>query len=391
MSFYGPNRFSSVNDIDVEEATGYEGVTGAGIALLEAYQNDFNLFKGTIMCDFQETAAICEGASESDIVALQENFVTSMWEKLKAFFKKLWAKIKSIFHAFVAKFDSVVMKSNKEFFKKYYSEVYNKNLTDMTAKYSKPKGLAITDNTLEINTGIDELKSGSADAYDKAIQDYDRDEVFEKYAKTMTGLNTDAKDFAKDFHEACFEDESEETGFGNIIRECGNMLQSGDKELSELKKAQSKVEHAIAGIIKDIEKDQRESGGNNYPTDEKEENKPTSKLNRKEYSIGTNSYKTGDYGQSYVKGKANKKAATSPKVYQRYLTLLHNNATIAQEVISKVTAACITEVKFGIAQSRRIFAKAVAYNDKKEHNEATDLFAEAFAEAEEYDILTDMD
>ena len=47
------------------------------------------------------------------------------------------------------------------------------------------------------------------------------------------------------------------------------MLQSGDKELSELKKAQSKVEHAIAGIIKDIEKDQRESGGNNYPTDEK--------------------------------------------------------------------------------------------------------------------------
>ena len=91
----------------------------------------------------------------------------------------------------------------------------------------------------------------------------------------------------------------------------------------------------------------------------KEENKPTSKLNRKEYSIGTNSYKTGDYyGQSYVKGKANKKGCYFSKVYQRYLTLLHNNATIAQEVISKVTAACITEVKFGIAQSRRIFTKS---------------------------------
>ena len=69
----------------------------------------------------------------------------------------------------------------------------------MTAKYSKPKGLAITDNTLEINTGIDELKSGSADAYDKAIQDYDRDEVLKNMQKTMTGLNTDAKDFAKIF------------------------------------------------------------------------------------------------------------------------------------------------------------------------------------------------
>lgn len=385
MGFYSQNRFSSVNDITVEEATGYEGVVGAGVALLESYQNDYKLFEGTLMCDFQEASAIAEGASEDSIFALQENFVTSMWEKIKDFFKKLWAKIKSIFHSFIAKFDSIVMKSNKEFFKKYYREVMTKDLKDMKAKYSKHKTLPNTSSTIIITGGAG---NNTEDALKKEIEDFDRDDQFEKYAKDLTGLDLTEKDFSKDFHEALFEDEEEEEGLDEIVRECGAVLQNGDKALKFVKTMQSKMDRAIGDIIKDIEKDESKSL-KNYPTESGKEDQTDDDLRIKTYGVHTDSDASGH--AVALKGTRTATSGTTPKYYQSYLRLIHMRANVAQAVITKTTSSTITEAKFSIAQARRIFAKAVAYNDKTTKAESADLFAEAFAEAEEYDVLTDME
>ena len=125
--FFSNNRKSSISTIEVEEAVGYEGVMGAQIAMYESVQNDYKLFEGALMGDFQEACMIHEGQSEEAVTAFQEGVISDMWDKLKELFKKLWAKIKSIFNAFIAKFNSVFMKSSKEFINKYKKEIANED------------------------------------------------------------------------------------------------------------------------------------------------------------------------------------------------------------------------------------------------------------------------
>ena len=72
---------------------------------------------------------------------------------------KLWAKIKSIFKVFIAKFDSIFMKSSKEFIKKYKKDVLNKDLADVTVNYSKPTGVQfIISQALNVSLSNDELQ-----------------------------------------------------------------------------------------------------------------------------------------------------------------------------------------------------------------------------------------
>ena len=350
--FFSNNRKSSISTIEVEEAVGYEGVMGAQIAMYESVQNDYKLFEGALMGDFQEASLIHEGQSEEAIVAFQEGVISDMWNKLVEMFKKLWAKIKAVFHAFIAKFNSVFMKSSKEFINKYKKEIAAKNLSKMEAKYAEKKLGAEKLMTLE-GKPVEIFISDYSQA-EKKLEDFESDEETITQIKRLSGNDSfnDLKTFSKDFHEACFEDEENKEGFEDIKYKIFGLLEGSDKKESEIKKAQSKLEKAISAIIKDIEKASKDNL-KNYPTDK-------DGAERKEDI--NNSYKV-DYGTTTV-NKGVRKDEVQRKDVQTVLNLAQKRAQCAQSAINKLTAAVLAEHKFEVAQARRIAAKMVAYNPK---------------------------
>ena len=125
---------------NVSEAKGYDdGYYSAKDAMVTYVQNEQQLFEGLVLCDIQESVMRLNGANEYEIMAYTENVLTDMLDKIKEFIMKAWEKIKAIFKGWMAKFDSVMMKSNKEFVNKYKDTVLKKDLTDMEVKWRKPK------------------------------------------------------------------------------------------------------------------------------------------------------------------------------------------------------------------------------------------------------------
>ena len=63
--------------------------------------------------------------------------------------------------------------------------------------------------------------------------------------------------------------------------------------------------------------------------------------------------------------------------------------TRVEEVHNRLVTGCLKEYKFGMSQSRSVFAKAVSYKPKKSANasfEFEDEYLNAVAEAAEYDM-----
>ena len=351
--FFSNNRKSSISTIEVEEAVGYEGVMGAQIAMYESVQNDYKLFEGALMGDFQEACMIHEGQSEEAVTAFQEGVISDMWDKLKELFKKLWAKIKSIFHAFIAKFNSVFMKSSKEFINKYKKEIAQKDLSKMEAKWSEKKNFDKL-VSLDGNRKIEVILSPN-DAKTQ-LEDFETEEETLKAINSLVSGATfsDLKSFAKDFHEECFDDEEEKEGFDDVKYEVFALLENADKTESNLKKAQSSLEKSIAAIIKEIE---NESKGNlkDFPTDKDGADKDT--------NVST-MYTKSKSDSKVTSNRAGGMNQVARKDVQSVINLAQKKAQCVQSAISKVSAAVMAEHKFNVAQARRIAAKMVAYNPK---------------------------
>lgn len=387
MGVYSSNRNSSIGNIQVEAAQGYNGEIGVQLAMIEGYSNDLALFDGAIMNDFCEAKAMHEGAQE----VVQEGAIGDFLGKIKEFFVKLWEKLKGIFQGFMARFDSHVMKDNKAFHDKYSKVVYGKDLSKMKAKYSKPKNVSSLEfadvhgtsaNKNELCLSAQALFNGDVE---KLQEDFDRDEfICNMLKKCKPSLNiSEAKEYAKDLHEALFEDEEEVEGFSSIINEVGAILAEKKSPVELVKKANDSLEKAISKMISEIEKSRSEvvkllpgKAGETKGIDTKS-NFGVSKDNDK--------YKSDD-NAGRIQGNVG--AGTSQKL-NKCLNYIHTQATAVQAAAGMFTSASLKETKFAVAQARRIFAAAVAHNPKAVKESA--LLEEAAQEVAEYEVMSNFE
>jgi hypothetical protein len=73
-------------------------------------------------------------------------------------------------------------------------------------------------------------------------------------------------------------------------------------------------------------------------------------------------------------------------LHQKRAASYQKQASAVQESLSIANSAALTEIKFAVAQSRRIAAAIVAYRGKK--HEDTDLLLDIEQEAAEYEVLS---
>lgn len=376
MGLYTNNTLGNLNDIEFPTVEGYVGTIGAGIALVEGYQNDFALFQAGISGDFAEIAAMQEGA---DLLPLQEASIKGFFDKIIEFFKKLGAKIKAIFTTFAAKLSSYFTKDNKTFVKKYEKVVLGagRDYSKMKAKYAEPKnkGSYVYPHEYAAITI-------TGDGFDK---DFDRDEAIETALRNgISHLGaSEISEISEKMHEQMYEDEEvkDDWNMGDM-NAIATRLKNGSKTISDIEKKNTSLQNAIKKAIADC-------------------NKAQTNFSKKLPSSGDSvELKDGDGvfgsvgiskdGNKYSNTKGSNRVSSGANIEntQKELTRMQSNASAHQSVILAFCSAVMKEAKFGIAQDRRIFAQAASFRNVTK--EDADLLA-AIGEAVDFETESDFE
>ena len=392
MGFFSQGNYGNLDFLEnVYEDYRYSGYNGAYRSLVEGYENDRIMFEAMLSYDFQEAALITEGAGSDELMALNENMITSFFSKLKELFKKLWSKIKAIFNGFIAKFSAKLGSDNKAFAKKYRKEIYRKNLTNFEAKYEKPSHIEefITLN----NARAKSITVGATNAgtLKSMVEDWDEEEESVDALESLSGCSDvdSTKDFEKTIHEWCFEDKDTIEGEAEV-KDALNHLENADKTISNIRKASDKIGRAIGNIIKEIDKMDTAYFKNLKWDADADKYTGAGDIHRTfKYDIdstGTQVSKTYiDKGSSGLNKKAQADRSVTSKqkeVAQNIINLASKKANCYKNAFNRVSASCLKEAKFYIAQDRMLVAKAVAYRPK---NESTELVSQ-----EEMDFFGDI-
>ena len=400
MGFFSQGNYGVTDYLEnVQADPKYTDSTAAYRTMVEGYENDRLFFEAMLDYDFQEASLIHESAGEGEMVALQENMITSFFSKLKELFKKLWSKIKAIFNGFIAKFSAKLGSDNKAFAKKYRKEIYRKNLTNFEAKYEKPK--AGINNFITLGKAKNITVLITPDEMNKVKdlnEDWDAEEEEEKALNAITGIAVDSvKDFPKNAHEHCFEDKDTIEGEAEV-KAALTHLEGANKTIDDVNKANDKLSKLINNIIKDIDKQEKDiykdfkpNAKGIYPDKTYSVGFSGSSDNYKSITRGTTATTTQGSPQDQYTidnssgggDKENAKKSTEGKdQMNNAFSVLSKRARVYQSAITKVTTACLKEAKFYIAQDRMLVAKAVAYRPK---NESTELVSQ-----EEMDFFGDI-
>ena len=392
MGFFSQGNYGNVDYLEnVNEDSRYSGYNGAYRSLVEGYENDRIMFEAMLSYDFQEAALITEGAGSDELMALNENMITSFFSKLKELFKKLWSKIKAIFNGFIAKFSAKLGSDNKAFAKKYRKEIYRKNLTNFEAKYEKPSHIEefITLNNARAKSIT--IGATNAGTLKSMVEDWDEEEESVDALESLSGCSDvdSTKDFEKTIHEWCFEDKDTIEG-ETEVKDALNHLENADKTISNIRKASDKIGRAIGNIIKEIDKMDTAYFKNLKWDADADKYTGAGDIHRTfKYDIdstGTQVSKTYiDKGSSGLNKKAQADRSVTSKqkeVAQNIINLASKKANCYKNAFNRVSASCLKEAKFYIAQDRMLVAKAVAYRPK---NESTELVSQ-----EEMDFFGDI-
>ena len=400
MGFFSQGNYGTVNYLEnVQIDPSYCDNNGIYRSLVEGYENDRIMFEHMLEYDFKESSLIHEGAGSEEIMALQENVFTSFFNKIKELFKKIWAKIKAVFHGFIAKFSAKFGSDNKAFAKKYRKEIFGKNLSKFEAKYEKPKNIESFISLSQAKAYNIEVPSNqSLQQLKSLVEDWDEEDEEEEVLKTLSGCpDVDSvKDFNKTIHEWCFEDKETIEG-PNDVETALNHLEKSDKTIKKKKKASDKIQRAIEDCIKKIDKMVKDYYKNMKYDDDTEKYSGAGDISmRVSYDIskGTKATLDGkDIGSSDSDSSGNAKniSKKSKEYAQNIINLLSKKANVCKNAFNKVSAACLKEAKFYIAQDRMLVAKAVAYRPK---NESTELVSQGemdfFGDIAAWEVETDL-
>ena len=409
MGIYSGIVFNEGSRITCETADGYTDMdTSAQVIMIENCENNLKLFEGGIVSDIQEAAMRINGVDSYEIISFNENVITDMLGKIKSMFMKLWAKIKAIFKGFMARVDSVFMKSGKSLVNKYKSVILKKDMTDFEAKWRRPKGAnhgiadMIEPFTMATTKGTTNLDMKTYTDPKETLEKWDDDKVREDILKSVIKGNPsfDIGEFEKEFMDSLFEDEDVDDKID--IDDIMTQLTTFKDTKKGCEKANNSLNKSIADMVKQFEKNQSEfikerpglktvkiSGNDTevWGGKERKQIKGTfgdwnrenpNREGKIEDSDGTSSLRGFPSGSPSSSNTSNKDDVNT---YQKQLNIVVKYAHVYQDCATKYTAAIMKAFKFQNSQLRRVFAKAVAYNRKKDES----VMMEAFADLAEYE------
>ena len=345
MGVYSNNRTQlgmyDSNEVFTNESYGHQ--TGLLEMLVDNIKNDQAIFEAVITNDFREAAGLL--TESADIINEAGNFI----DKVKEFLKKCWEKVKGIFKSFIAKINNVIIRDNKEFVNKYKKDVLSKDLSKMKYKWAEPtdkffganggKVISVGELAKETNNRFLEVTlTDSEKELEKTEDDINSGALLEEI------LKNDPDTFDKDFHEECFDDVEIKEGLDTSdLSKIMAMLVNSSDALKGVKKCETECNKYFNLMFRTIDSARnallKKVPGNN-----------ASALTLKRQNIGY-------------------------KVVQ-----------ISQTANTKIINAIMRETKYHIAQCRRVFAQAAAYNPKSVRENA--LLIEAVGEAAEYEIMS---
>ena len=381
------NHFNLGGLPEVEMNEAYTTGVDMAIALVECKQNEFAVLQAGIKQDM--CAAVCEDLEERE--TLNEATASELGAKIKEILKKLLEKIKSIFHAFMAKVNSFFI-DGEEMFKKYSGEIAKKNFSDFKLKVREFKNdkfnkLLITSRANATYAPMYSDLTGKTDEQINELMENDKltesalKLVFESAALSAMSIDDDLGNLEKEVEDYCFEDaENKDDWSSTLIISApwiGALLNT-KKFIENIERTNKSVETAIAKMLNDIDKDLKKVAG-------------TIGKAGASYEVKNKSIKTSGDGNKaqYNPSATNSRVASvdaadddNDKLTKvKAVTYLQARVSKYQTVQIKAQNARLSCAKKAMAQAKKIFAAAVAYNPKKENYD----FYTAVAESEEFD------
>ena len=375
----------------VEAAEGYSGGIGCQIAALEAAQTDFSFLSAFVQSDAREIGMVREGAGVEEMHAMLEGAISDAWNKLKEWVKKIWEKIKGIFKAFIARLEDFMGKNGYAYFEKYKNILYDGTpIEDLKAKYSK-----VNDTKLkELLTG---LKMGDvlADVFTgKTVDDNtDQSDLVDEYLSDMLNNNstTDKKSFKKDFHDECFESETQEDLESGKIAEYVKYISDKKSIIEKFEKQRDAVDKGFNKISKDLDKMSSEALKDKIDNKSDVDDDGVTTRGGRYTGFSTAKKSTGANNKAIHTGFKGKGTVT-----QTEISKAQRRVSAVQSALSSYNSASMEAGKFAIAQSRRLAAVIVAYKMRHKNEgfsgvEMSDELYTIIGEAAEYEALSAMD
>jgi hypothetical protein len=346
MGVYSNNRTQlgmyDSNEVFTNESYGHQ--TGLLEMLVDNIKNDQAIFEAVITNDFREAAGLL--TESADIINEAGNFI----DKVKEFLRNCWEKVKGIFKSFIVKINNVIIRDNKEFVNKYKRDVLSKDLTKMKYKWAEP-----TDEFFGAKGGevvdVDEVKRRTKDRFNRATLTDSKEELEKTEDDINSGalleefLENDPDTYVKDFHEACFNDVEIKEGLNTSdLSEIMNMLVNSSKALKGIKTCETACNNFFNDMFRTVDRNKK-----------------------KLLNLST----AGD--------------KVIPLVLKRQ-NIGYKIIQVSQTANTKIINAIMRETKYHIAQCRRVFAQAAAYNPRSVITNAS--LIEAVGEAAEYEIMS---
>ena len=369
MGILSTNRYSTLDTDYVFEANmNYEGDIGFAIAALESYQEDMVSFNHILESDFQDAAAVKEGATDEELYIFREGALASAWDALKKFFKSLWEKIKGIFENFMAKFKAAMIKDYTKAFTKNQGALIAKDYKGCKVKFDMPRtstSLSILTTAADVDIS---LSIKQRDDAEERLKNFDPDVYFDNL---LNDAHLDPNDHTVEGICAAqiskiFDGEKERELSGDLFKAGGFIAKCLDLDiLDSVKDVYNYLENKINNLLKEIDAFLKEA----------KSDKP--KFNTGNYNISFGSRL--DQGGHKILDIEEKNLKND----QAALRLARNKAIIIQRYITALSQASIKTAQYATDNAKKVFRAAMAWNPKKAKNEAaeeynTDLFS--FAE-----------
>ena len=241
--------FNDMNNVGVSHESVQESPyeLGIGGALMHVYENECNynaLMKAAALSEMKYY-----NQTGGDLFVQEAGAFSGFLQKAKDFFKKVIEKIKSIAKKFVAKINQFTMK-DKDFVKKYQTELVRRNLTDFEFNgYKFPLAKGNTSTT----GAVSDVKADGSDDQD-ALND-----IIEKNRGNIVGGSA--------MTESEFRDELKDKLYGDkedikvqirselgIISDTAKLVKEAEKEEKDIIKGIDDIIKILDNAIKTIDK-----------------------------------------------------------------------------------------------------------------------------------------
>lgn len=383
----------------------YSGIEGAMQILIDGARNDQALFEALIASDMMELELInCNESAK--IVALQEASAGGIFERIKEFLSKMWKKLKGLVLSFIdklkAKFTSDNVKLVNKFAKDVRKKTFGKNFTykysERDTSYTPSKDYK--EINLEIRAILQQINLPSFKDYkddkrlDERIKELEKEISSGKTIKNILKIiaNTDnitLDNFNEKFHKKMYKNEKECRGLdsgrlSNIIKN----LENSKDAISDAKELSSELDDCCKNLIEMFD-DKEEEFSSRDKDDDYEFDVETIEIGKNKTMVDISSNdnaffaKKGAIANPGVKDHRKIKAGKAAKIANIYSKI----ASVAQTACTKYTTAYLKEIKFGIAQDRKVFIKAVGWRDSQnESYEDNNVLFTAIDEMVDYEL-----